>query len=586
MQSESKRKRGRARSAIQAALILLFMTSVTGAQTRSNHSTPADLVPSSAIMYIQTSRLSSAVPAAAYFIGSLLPAENAKKVEAWRDNFKTKTGVDVLDAASLSKAEIDVSRPAAMAYLDAEKESERIMILVPVKNEKTFPQRFVEVLKKLNRDKPALDLHPAVSRHNNHAVYRMMKDVFFTGIKGYLAVASSKDIITSVIDMGAAPLSSEPLFTDYTAKKRAGNDLDIYLKRTFLKQISEGGLKKAENGLNGGEKADADDEREGDSDEKSEPPATGEKAPGREPGGKNALSMIRAQTDFFDYVAVAFARTKEGVSVDFGAALTGGNPSTALLAELFRPGLPAYLLAAPDPLAYHYVSFDLKALDVFCRKNASTPEYAQMCEQYKKFKKSTGGSLGIEMDEDFLPWFGGYFNVIMRKARIAGTLDNFVMYVPMTDGEKASAFIKKLRGAAKEKNTEEGAFGNERIDAIPSFWFKDKRGNRISVLADERGVFIANNTEFLRMVLAGENKQSAPAAGLFGNPGADTFLLSFLKIEKESYMKALLMFLMYNAGPHAAGIVNRIDTVSVMGRRAGNYYSLTLAFRLLEVAEK
>lgn len=584
MQSESRRKRGRVRSVVPAVLILVLATSITVAQTPPGGEGPAGLVPSSAIMYVQTSRISSAVPAAVFFIGNLLPAENAKKIEAWRADFKTRAGVDVLDATSLAKAEIDVSRPAAMAYLDAKKESERIMILVPVKNEKTFPQRFVEVLKKLNRDKPALDLHPAISRHNDHAVYRMMKDVFFTGTKGYLVVASSMDIITSVLDTTARPLSAEPLFADYTAKKRAGNDLDIYLKKSFLQQIGEDRLKK--------KAEDADDSRaDGDiapdgEPGKEEPPAADDGASRRDPGDKDTLSMVRSQTDFFDYVAVAFARTKEGVSLDLSASLTGGNPSTALLAELFRPGLPPFLLAASDPLAYHYVSFDLRALDAFCARNASVPEYARMCGQYKKFKKDTGGSLGIDMDSDFLPWFGGYFNVIMRKARIAGTLDNFVMYVPMSDRSKASALVKKLRSAAKEKNTDEGAFGDERIDAIPSFWFKDKRGNRISVLADERGVFVANNTEFLRAVLAGESRQTRPASGLFGSPDPGTFLLSFLKIEKESYMKALLMFLTYNAGPHVAGLVNRIDTVSMSGGRSGNYYSLSVAFKLLEAAGK
>ncbi|MGV7927386.1 MAG: hypothetical protein AB2L13_00540 [Spirochaetota bacterium] len=97
---------------------------------------------------------------------------------------------------------------------------------------------------------------------------------------------------------------------------------------------------------------------------------------------------------------------------------------------------------------------------------------------------------------------------------------------------------------------------------------------------------MANNTEFLRAVLAGESRQAQPASGLFGSPDPGTFLLSFLKIEKESYMKALLMFLTYNAGPHVAGLVNRIDTVSMSGGRSGNYYSLSVAFKLLEAAGK
>jgi len=151
----------------------------------------------------------------------------------------------------------------------------------------------------------------------------------------------------------------------------------------------------------------------------------------------------------------------------------------------------------------------------------------------------------------------------------------------MAERAKSAALMKKLRGAVNEKNTDQGAFGEERIDAVPSFWFKDKRGNRISVLAAERGLYVANNTEFLREVLASDSGISNPAAGLFGKPDPGAFLLSYLRVEKESYMKALLMFLTYNAGPHIAGLVNRIETISLAGTRAGTYFSFSMAFKLL-----
>lgn len=577
MLPESRRKYGRTLSILIASLLPVFSASITVKGQPSAGDGPAGLVPSSAIMFLQTSSLSSAVPAARYFIENLLPAEDSKKIKDWNADFKAKTGVDMLDAASLAGAGVDAGRPAAMAYLDASKGSERIMILVPVKNEKTFPQRFVEVIKKANRDRPALDLHPAVIRQGNHLVYRMMDDIFFTGIKGYLVIASSKEIISSVIDLGSSSLAADPLFASYTAKKRAGNDLDIYLKKAFLEQIDGGrkGKKARQDGDETGE--DEGDSRNGDSE--------GDEAPGGKtertaPGG--ALSVMAPESNFFEFMAAGFVRTKEGISVDFSLSLTDGNPATALASGLFRPGIPEYTLSSSNPLAYHYVSLDIKALDAFCERNSRSAEYARACEYYAKLKKEAGAGLGLDLDADFLPWFGGYFNAVMRKARISGTLDNFVFFVPMTDGSKAANLAKKLRTAVREKNPEEGAFGDERIDALPSFWFKDKRGNRISVLAGARGVFIANNTEFLREVLAADSPKSRPAAGLFGDPPTGSFLLSYLRIEKESYMKALLMFLTYNAGPHIAGLVNRVDSISLTGTRAGNYYSFRMAFSLTE----
>jgi hypothetical protein len=61
------------------------------------------------------------------------------------------------------------------------------------------------------------------------------------------------------------------------------------------------------------------------------------------------------------------------------------------------------------------------------------------------------------------------------------------------------------------------------------------------------------------------------------NPDPSVFLLSYLKIDSESYLKALLMLLAYNVNPQLYALINRIDHLSLIGRRADNHFSINFS---------
>jgi hypothetical protein len=527
-------------------VMLLALSPVFGVQEPAVKAGPADLVASTAVLYAETSEIGKSLPVARYFIKNFLPEKKQKEVSDWSAEFRKKTGVDPLDELSLSKAGVDISRSVCFAYLESGEQSERILIFIPVKNEKTFPLKFVDILKKYNKDKPGADLSPAVTKYKNSAVYQVQKDVFFTSINGYLAVASSGALLHGLIDRNregtdeapAATLASDPLFKSFRSRLPGCNDLNVFFKKGFM----EGRL--------------------------------------RAPGKGAGQAQVPGELEFMEYLALGVKKEGSGVSLQFGVSFERKSREADVFMKLLAPVKPDRFLPAEGALSYHYISFDLKALSDLC--TGADGKSLRMCSEYGKFISAVEKETGLALERDFIPYFRGYVNVAARKALTAGTMDNFVVYIPMTDEGKAVSLWKGLRSAVKEKYSGEESFGEEKIDAVPSFWFKDKKEIKISFIAFNKGLYAGNNMEFLRTAMSGSpGLPDIPVIECAKAQDAAVVLLSYLKIDSESYLKALLMLLTYNVNPHLYGLVNRIDYLSVVGKREDNYFSLNLTTTLL-----
>ena len=563
---------------IVVVAFLICITASLGAEKAAVSTDPAALVPDTAVLFAQSVELEKAIPAALFLIENFTSEKALKSFADWRATFKKKTGVDPADAASLSRAGVDVSRPAGMAYLKSEDRSQKIMILVPVKNEKTFPLKFAEVLKKYNQGKPDLDLNPSMTRYKNRVVYQIMKDIFFSAMDGYLVVASSGKIITDMIDGRAAEaagpsLSGDPLYADYLAKGQKWGELNVFVKKEFLAMAlaqppSAETLKKKKS------KGPAEGEGENEKDNSGEEEGKSDRAP--RTGPPQPLEF-----EFVEYMALGVKRERSGVSLLAGVSLKKETDEAEVFTRLFKPGLPERVIPVDEPLAYHYLSLDLKALNDLCAGKEG--KGLKPCADIDKMKSSVAKEFGIDLDDDFIPYFGGYINAGVRKSKIAGTVDNFTVFLPMMPEQKAVSFWKKLRSAVKTKQASaEDGFGEEKIDAIPSFWYKDKRGVKISFIAHGEGLYVGNNIEFLRSAMSDRrNFFDFTDIEFMRNPDPSVFLLSYLKIDSESYLKALLMLLAYNVNPQLYALINRIDRFSLIGRRADNYFSVNFSVFLM-----
>ncbi len=551
-----------------AVVSILLPLSISGAGARAAvRLDPAALVPASAVMYAATAQLERALPEAAYVIEEVLPDSNSKNVLEWRNRFKERTGIDVFSPESLSRADVDIERPAAIAYLKAARDDERIMILIPVKNPGRFPLRFVDIMKKFNRDKPAMDLNPVVTKYKNHAVYQMQKDIFFASIGDYFLLAPSGKLVTAVIDIasggGPAPLADDPLFRDYRAKMGGDFDLSMYMKREFFDEIDSYNRARR-NRLRGGETRNGGD-------------------PGEDTGKTSPSRLPSEELSFLDYVCLSIKSSDGGASIRIGSSLKKGDPITGVFSRVFKTGLPEGLMFPDDPLSYYYLAFDLAVFEEVCGGGKEGSQ--KICETYNKTKENLLREYGIDLARDFIPHHGGFINAAIRKTKIAGRLDNFVVYMPLTD--RNASFYKKLKAATKKRYGQDGNFGEERVDAMPSFWYKDEKGNKISAVLHETGLYVGNNTEFLREGMARKgNPLEIKTIGDVKRVDRDSFMFFYFRLDSESYVKAIMMLLVQAANPKLAGIIQRIDHFTIIGKRIDSYFSIDFSLSVSSEKQK
>jgi len=547
---------------------------------------PAELVPATAILYAHTASVEKTLGALNFVLNKFFAGKAPVKAGKWREEFKSKTGMDPLDPVSLSRAGIDTGRPAAAAYLNGESDKEKILILIPVRDGKKSPQLFVDVLKKYYPDKPEADLNPVITSYKNHQVFRMLEDLYFCSVDGYLLLAPAAVLIHSVIDMrgdtGAGFLAADGLFLDYTAKRKKENHLGVYMKRSFLSEYGKRKIKKEERREEGNK--NDDDLKEGGkdgSDDGGDVP--GKKNEGPDTGMKERVMPGLGKTEMWpvEYFAAGVSGEGRGLSLDVSMSMIPGDVSTRIMEKLFKTGLPENLMVMEKPLAYYFLSLDLKAMDELCGSGEKTLE--KSCRDFTVQIEKLGKSAGIDFRAEVLPYFGGFFNMMMRKSRLSRTMDNFVFFIPMSDPEAGKNLWKKLRNAAKKANEKDNRFGDEKIDNIPSFWYKDRRGNRVNVLAFGKGIYAANNAEFLRGAMF-DDKGPLKNSGAVFIAGIDpgTFLLTYLRFEDESYLKTVLMLLTYKTSPELSKFLNRLGEMFLVGRRDGVYYSYRLTLNLAD----
>lgn len=563
---------------VSTFLLMLVVSPQSPAQdTMRGHPDPAELVPSNAILYIHTAPLVKATDSLGYIMKNFLTGATSQKVDKWREDFKLKTGVDLLDAGSLGGAGVDVGRSAGMAYLAGSSNEEKIIIMIPVLDEKKFPRAFVEIMKKYNRDKPAADFGPAVTPYKNRPVYRMLKDVFFCTVDGYLLLAPSEKILHGIMDMrsgkGTDSLSSDRFFADFRGKMKKENDLSVFMKKSFISEIGKRKVKK-DMEKDREKKEDAPDPRGEQDRKKSEGPPQGMREKG--------IAGLRAgEMELVEYIAVGLRKEDKGVTIELGTSLDRENVSTRVMERLFKTGIPEKLLVVENPLAYYYLSLDLRAVTELC---ASPDKSLQKsCLDFNKQLEKAGKSSGLDFKTEVLPYFDGFLNLVMRKSRYSRTMDNYVLLIPINNKSRSGELWKKFKKAARKNNETEGSFGEEKIDNVPSFWYKDKKGNKISVLAFDKGIYVGNNVEFLRSTMTGE-KSLLKDVGVecIRKLDAGTFLVSYIRFEDESYLKTVLMLLTYKTSPELSRFFSRMGEMSVIGKRDGTFYSLCVTLKLAE----
>lgn len=553
--------------------LALSLALVTGGYTQDRADVVEAITPSSAIMFMKTARIKNLVGSVTFVSENLLHREYVEKFNKKRDDIRNKTGIDPLDVEALKKAGIDVDRSASMAvYARGKRNEERMLLFIPVLDDKIFPLKFVEILKKMANPEKA-DLYPAITEYKNHTVYQSHKDIFTTALDGVFVIGSTGELIRSVIDVkenSAGYLAIDPMYMDYTARLNKNYDLRAYATRDYLKEAlkrrprPDGEQKGNQNKVTGPAYMDAA--------ELMDVMYIADAAGGK-PSVRSELDRLATGPSPFnavDYASLGATVTPAAVTIDVAARFNSASGSVNTFLDVIRTGMSDRALYVKNASTYAYVSFDFSKIEELCRSSAAG------CGYYAQFKDEVREDLGIDFEKDVLPQYSGVLNIIAGQPKGGG--GGYLFFLPMNDPEQCKAVWEKSSAYLKEKFKGTERYGTDTIGGARSFWHVDSKNNRIHLLYDRRGLYMGNDRELIGIALAGkELKKPRPADGVLNRLGENVFFLANMK--KDSFFGALLMLYSYR-NKEISGIVDMMTDLNIIGVKNDAYLSFDVTIGL------
>lgn len=531
------------------------------------------ITPSSAILFVKTSRIKDFVKPVNFFTAYLLPEEMISKFTRKRDDLKNRTGVDVTNLDSLKKAGIDTGRTASLAVFGPDRTGqERMILFIPVFDEKTFPLKFVEIIKK-NAASESVDLYPVLTEYKGRTLYQVHRDMFAVSIDGVFVVASTGELARAVIDVreggGAGSLALDPNFIDYTASVKKNYDLRAYVARGLLKGLFQNRTRPRK-------KTDENKKEEEGGDK---PVSVRDASPSLRlvadtvpvnPESDEADKLAQGPSPFnsVDYVSLGAIIRPEAAILDIAAKFNNSSATINMLLDAINPGA-ARSIKVVNPATSACLSIDFSKIEEYCKNQEAG------CRYYSSFKREIMEELGIDFTRDVLPGFSGVINLIAGQPRGFG--GGYAVFLPMEVAaarkiwDKSSQFLKN-----KFKGTDR--YGAGKLGTSPSFHYVDSRNSTIHVVCDRRGIYLGNDTEILAELLAGKDVKD-----LFGGdpaaPKADGSEFLYLHIKKESFFGALILLQAYRTR-EVGGVVDRLKDIIMTGRKSGNFVSLDVKVNL------
>ncbi|MBN2158686.1 MAG: hypothetical protein JW807_04770 [Spirochaetes bacterium] len=561
-------------------LVMMTIALAVGGYPQERADVVEAITPSSLMLFMKTSRIKKFIETVRFAGDNLLSAEYADKYNKTILSIKAKTGIDPLDIESLKNAGIDVERSASLAiYPDGKQRQDRVIIFLPVLDEKTFPLKFVEILKKMSGP-DSMDLYPAITDYRGYKIFQSHRDIFFTALDGVLAAGSTGELIRSVIDAkadNAGYLALDPMYNDYLARARKECDLKAYATRDFLKHALRSRLERER------EKENKKKNEKKQDNQKIQESAFGgailkeaayiaDAAAGR-PSVRPELERLSGGASLFNSVDYAFmgATVKpEMIDIDFAARFNTASDTVNTLLQVIKTGTYGRALHVKNAATYSYISFDYNKIESLCKKD--TPG----CAYYHDFTEEIRDQLGIDFGKDVVPYSSGVLNIIAGQPKGAG--GGYLFFMPMDDPERSVSLWDKSSGHLKEKYKGTNRFGTAAVGGVKSFWYIDSKNNKNHVVFDRRGIYIGNDVDLIATALS--SKELSHGGGgdeIIKRLGDKVFFLAYVK--KESFFGALLMIYAYR-NRAVAGVMDKMTDLVIIGEKADNVVSFNLTVRL------
>ena len=427
-------------------------------------------------------------------------------------------------------------------YRGGRRGEDRMLIFLPVMDEKTFPLKFVELLKK-TAGSETIDIYPVITQYGDFTMYQIRRDVFTTALDGVFVIGSTGEIVRSVIDAkmkNEGHLALDPGYIDSLAKNRKNYDLRAFASRDFLKEIMKEREKPADDGK----------------EPKGDKPVSRHDAPADGPryvAADSELDRLSAGPSLFNAMDYAFlGASVKPAAIDIDMAVkfnrTSGTVNTFL--DVIRTGSNGRALSVKNATALIFASLDFAKIEELCKSNAPG------CSRYAAFKERVKNDLGLDFQTDIVPSFSGVINLVTGEPKGAGS--GYALYLPMNDAGQSAKILEKAAAYLKEQYKGTERFGTVTIGGAGAYWYYGAKSGKTYISRDKRGLYMANDAELMAAAMAGKETSQVQLPG--GAPrtiGENVFFLTTLK--KESFFGALLL-LYGTRSKEIGGFVDKMRT--------------------------
>ncbi len=515
------------------------------------------MIPDGVNVFVKTRNISRLLKTANYLVYNLMDEEQRKGVLSEKDSFKDKTGVDYLDEESLKNFGVDTSRPVSFAMFDKDNMSEVMAVFIPVKNDKEFTAKFIEITKNMPVQEGGSPVNPVTAKHKNVEITQLRNDMYVAGLNGYFIIGSTGDIVRNIINVRDARNGSlvlMPEYKDYISRDKNNYDVNAFMTRKFLEQL---------NSTPKGETYGVSDLRDLVLTQGTE----------GNPQDLNPNSMISA----IDYISAGMGLDGNKIQLNGSVKFAADNPYVEMLLGLLKTGENNRSLFVQNADTTVFLSLNYRYLDNLCKGGLP------MCAQYNQFKSDLKND-GIDFEKEILPNYNGVVNAFAIDSGAAGGMGDLAVFLPINDVKKCEEIWKKFRGAAQAKYSKEKKFGEEKIDGKRAFWYIDPTQMRFFVAYDGRGIYAGNSTGLIKAALKSDTMDKAAGKGRLGTILNDkTFFL--INIKKNNFLKNLLQMRAQGTPGLGAGL-SRLGEMSLFCEKRDRLVSLDFDIEIKEGKKK
>ncbi len=509
------------------------------------------LTPSDVNLFVKSKEITKMIKTLNYMLFNLMDEQQRGEFVAGRDKFRDKTGIDYFDEKSLRNAGIDTSRPVSFANFDKDNiisgTGEVMLIFLPVLNEKEFPLKFIELMKKANAGNPLVSITSLTSSYKKTTVYQMKDDLYIASANGYLLIGSTSDIIRRVIDTRESRSGSLILdgnYKDYLSKGKNSYDLNAFMTKKFIMQLRGASQKTEENsGIYSVKNFILSQ------------------------GGSAASDLSNSSIfDTVDYIAAGVGLDGNKLRINASAKLTSDNPYVDMLLGFLKTGVQGKSLYIPSSDTSLFMSMNLKYLDNLCKGEI------EWCGKYNLYKEQIKKDWGVDLEKDFIPYHTGGINLISLDSGSYGGMGDILLFIPMTDPKKTEELWQKMRKGVQVKYGKNKKFGEEKIGSRRGFWYIDESQIRFFVSYDQRGIYFGNSSGLMKSAHTGVTVETASNMGNYGKViNGNTFFL--LNIKKNAFLK-MMMQMRAQGNPDVAKAINRIGEIFLFGEKKDGLVSM------------